>query len=182
MEDSIKLISYVVLNYPKQVAKMLNDNGVVLEDASNFTTKQLSDATITGLTSSKKFNNDFVNYVQSLNVNSNFTGSDDFFNLSGDWANVLSSGIPALTKLFSANTDTKNLQAQLDAQNKTNETAITLKDKEIELAKLGLLASQNKLGNASTGKGGNTTLYVALGIGGALVLGLVIFLVTRKKS
>jgi hypothetical protein len=80
-----------------------------------------------------------------------------------------------------ANTNTKNLQAQLDAQNKSNETALALKEKDLELAKLGLLASQGGLANVSGGKSGNTTLYIALGIGGALILGLVVFLVTRKK-
>jgi hypothetical protein len=29
--------------------------------------------------------------------------------------------------------------------------------------------------------GGNTTLYIALGVGGVLVLGVVIFAVTRSK-
>lgn len=182
MEDSIKLISYVITYYPKDLAKMLNKNGVVVEDASNFTTKQLSDATLKGLTTSKKFNNDFVSYVK------NFIGADGYSNGDGgssfmdNYGGVISSAIPALTKLFSANTDTKNIQAQLDAQNKSNETALALKDKDIELAKLALATSQNQLGSTSAGKGGNTTLYVALGIGGALVLGLVIFLVTRKKS
>jgi hypothetical protein len=181
MEEAVKLISYVVTYYPKDLAKMLNENGVVV-DATNFTTKELSDATLSGLTSSKKFNDDFVNYVKNINTNSNFTGSDGFFNISGGWADVVSSGIPSITKFLTLNTDTKNLQAQLDAQNKANETALALKEKDIELAKLGLLAGQNQLGNASAGKKGSTALYIALGIGGVLVLGLTIFLVTRNKK
>jgi len=178
-KDTINLISYVIVYYPKDLAKMLNDNGVVVEDASNFSTKQLSDATVSGLTTSKNFNNDFVNYVKNLNTNSNFTGSDDFFNLSGDWANVLSSGIPSITKLFTLNTDSKNLQAQLDSQNLSNATQLEIERERTKQAQLNAQAGLNKV---SAGQGGNTTLYVALGIGGALVLVLVVFLLTRKKS
>jgi hypothetical protein len=178
-KDTINLISYVIVYYPKDLAKMLNDNGVVVEDASNFSTKQLSDATVSGLTTSKNFNNDFVNYVKNINTNSNFTGSDGFFNISGGWADVLSSGIPSITKLFTLNTDSKNLQAQLDSQNLSNATQLEIERERTKQAQLNAQAGLNKV---SAGQGGNTTLYIALGIGGALVLGLVIFLVTRKKG
>jgi hypothetical protein len=179
MNDSIKLISYVIIYYPKDLAKMLNENGVVVEDASKFTTKELSDATVSGLTTSKKFNDDFVNYLKKVNTNSNFTGSDEFFNISGDWSNVIVAGIPSITKLFTLNTDTKNLQAQLDSQNLSNKTLLEI---EQERTKQAQINAQSGLSKASAGKGGNTTLYIALGIGGALVLGLVIFLVTRKRN
>jgi hypothetical protein len=177
-KDTIKLISYAILIYPKQVAKMLNDDGVVLEDASNFTTKELSDATVNGLTTSKKFNNDFVSFAKNMDVK-NFMGADGYSNAFGDWG---ADAIKGLTELVTLNTKNQQVKGELDAQNRSNETALLLKDKDIELAKLKLLGGQQDLKNASAGKGGNTTLYVALGIGGALVLGLVIFLVTRKKS
>jgi len=174
MEEMIKLISHIIVNHPAQLKMMLNEDGVVV-DATNFTTKELSDATLTGLTTSKKFNNDFVDFAKKMNMS--FSSMDGYSNAIGDFT----SAIPSLTTLFMANTNTKNLQAQLDAQNKSNETALALKEKDLELAKLGLLASQGGLANVSGGKSGNTTLYIALGIGGALILGLVVFLVTRKK-
>lgn len=184
MNDTIKLISLVILNYPNQVIKMLNENAVVV-DATNFTTKELSDATLSGLTTSKKFNNDFISFVKSLSINNSYSNADAASTGSSFGANyggIISSGIGSLTTLFMSNTNTKNLQAQLDAQNNKNLTDLQLADKQIELAKIGLLASQNQLSGASAKKGGNTTLYIALGIGGALILGLTIFLVTRNKN
>jgi hypothetical protein len=180
MKDTIKLISLVILNYPKDIIKMLNEDGVVV-DASNFTTKQLSDATLSGLTTSKKFNNDFVAFVKNLQLSSGYSNGDgDSF--GANYGGIISSGLGSLTKFLTLNTETKNLQAQLDAQNKTNETALALKDKEIELERLKLAGGQQNVNNASAKASGNKTLYIALGIGGALILGLVIFAVTRKKS
>lgn len=173
MEDAIKLISYVVTFHPKDLAKMLNKNGVVV-DATNFTTKELSDATITGLTSSKKFNDDFVEYAKNMNNNSNFTGSDGFFNAFGDWGG---SAIDSLTKIFLSNTNKKALNNQLDAQNLQS---MTLLEIERERTKQAQLNAQAGLNQQTAKAGGNTMLYVALGVGGVLVLGVVIFAVTRK--
>jgi hypothetical protein len=175
MNDTIKLISYIITYYPKDLVKMLNDNAVVV-DASNYTTKQLSEATISGLTTSKKFNDDFVKYAKNMKDSSNFTGSDGFFNAFGDWGG---SAIDSITKLLLSNTNTKALNSQLDAQNLQSQTQLEIERERTKQAQLNAQAGLNKV---SAGQGGNTTLYVALGIGGALVLGLVIFLVTRKKS
>lgn len=177
MNETIKLISAVVVYYPKQLAKMLNDNAVVI-DATNFTTKELSDATVVGLTTSKKFNEDFVSFVKSIDSKSNFSGADGYSNAIGDWTSTISAGIPALTNLFMSNTNTKNLQAQLDAQNQSNATQLQIAQLQLQTAQA---AAQGGYNQASAKTSGNTTLYVALGIGGALVLGIVIFLVTRKK-
>jgi hypothetical protein len=57
---------------------------------------------------------------------------------------------------------------------------------DVEVAKLLLegkkLDLQTALAGGSKKTTGNTTLYIALGVGGVLVLGLVIFAVTRKKA
>ena len=75
--------------------------------------------------------------------------------------------------------DESRLNSQLDAQNLSNATQLEIERERTKQAQLNAQAGLNKV---SAGQGGNTTLYVALGIGGALVLGLVIFLVTRKKG
>jgi hypothetical protein len=173
MEEAIKLISFVVTYYPKDLAKMLNEDGVVV-DATNFTTKELSEATLTGLTSSKKFNDDFVAFVKKIAENTGYSNVEGF---GANYGGIISAGIPALTTLFMSNTNTKNLQAQLNAQNEANQTQLQLADKQLEIARL---QAQGGL-NQQTAKGsGNTMLYVALGVGGVLVLGIVIFAVTRK--
>jgi hypothetical protein len=71
-----------------------------------------------------------------------------------------------------AQTDALNKQAEIANQN--NQTALELARIQQETAKLNL-ASASKAPTASS----NKTLYIALGIGGVLVLGLTIFAVTR---
>lgn len=176
MEDAIKLISYVVTFHPKDLAKMLNENGVVV-DATNFTTKELSDATINGLTSSKKFNDDFVAFIKNLAVNSGYLNGDGDTGFMSNYGGLITAGIPLLGKLFMSNTDKKNLQAQIDAQNLQNQTQLEIERERTKQAQLNAQAGLNQ----QTAKGsGNTMLYVALGVGGVLVLGVVIFAVTRK--
>ena len=96
----------------------------------------------------------------------------DYTGLIGD---TIGSGLGYLGK----QEETKGLQAQADA----------LKSKgysDIEVAKLMLEGKKLDLETALAGgnkkSGGNTTLYIALGVGGVLILGLVIFAVTRKKA
>jgi hypothetical protein len=50
----------------------------------------------------------------------------------------------------------------------------------LEGKRLDLETAKAGVGTGNTG--GNKTLYIALGIGGVVILGLVIFAVTRKKS
>jgi len=178
MDYRINLISYIITNYPKQIAKLLTDNAVVI-DATNFSIKELSDATLVGLTTSKKFNDDFVSFSNKLNLNPSYFEKNGYSNAVGDW---MGQAIGSFTELATLNTKNKQFQATLDAKNLDNQTLLALKEKDIELAKLGLQGAQSGLSNASTGKGGNTTLYIALGIGGVLVLGLTIFLVTRNRK
>lgn len=97
----------------------------------------------------------------------------DYTGLIGD---TIGSGLGYLGKTE----ERKGLEAQADAlkQKGYNDLEIAklmLKGKELDLQTA--LAGGNK-----SSSGGNTTLYIALGVGGVLVLGLVIFAVTRKKA
>jgi len=66
------------------------------------------------------------------------------------------------------------LNKQADIANKNNQTAL-------ELAKYNLEIARTNASSASkTPASSNKTLYIALGIGGVVVLGLTIFAVTRK--
>jgi hypothetical protein len=178
MDYRINLISYIITNYPKQIAKLLTDNAVVI-DATNFSIKELSDATLVGLTTSKKFNDDFVLFSEKLNLNPSYFEKDGYSNGAGDW---IGQAIGSFTELVTLNTKNKQFQGQLDAKNYENLTAMEIADKQLEIAKINLQASQSGLSNVSAGKGGNTTLYVILGVSGVLVLGLTIFLVTRNRK
>ena len=179
MDYRINLISYIITNYPKQIIKLLNDNAVVI-DATNFSIKELSDATLVGLTTSKKFNDDFVLFSEKLNLNPSYFEKNGYSN-AGDYS-WISSAIGSFTELATLNTKNKQFQGSLDAKNYENLTAMEIANKQLEIAKINLQASQSGLSNASAGKGGNTTLYVILGVSGVLVLGLTIFLVTRNRK
>ena len=90
--------------------------------------------------------------------------------------NLLSGGL----NFFSSKENRKGLEAQANA----------LRDKglsEVEVAKLMVEAKKLELEQARLGGGaksgsGSSALYIGLGIGAVVILGVVIFAVTRKKS
>jgi LPXTG-motif cell wall-anchored protein len=98
-----------------------------------------------------------------------------FKDYSSSIADVIGGGL----KFFGSQEERKSAEAQADA----------LKSKgysDVEVAKLMLegkkLELQTALAGGNKKSGSNNTLYIALGVGGVLILGLVIFAVTRKKS
>jgi hypothetical protein len=97
-----------------------------------------------------------------------------FKDYSGTIGDVIGGGL----KFLGSKEEAKSAQAQADA----------LKSKgysDVEVAKLMLegkkLDLQTALAGGDKKSTGNTTLYIALGVGGVVVLGVVIFAVTRKK-
>jgi hypothetical protein len=119
--------------------------------------------------------NNFLPDSSSSSSSSSGSSSGSSFN----WGGLISSGISGVTSYFGSVENKKAAEAQAEA----------LKQKgysDIEVAKLMLegkkLELQTALAGGNKKSGGNTTLYIALGVGGVLVLGLVIFAVTRKKA
>ena len=94
-----------------------------------------------------------------------------------DYSTLIGDTIGGVTTYFGSVENKKAAEAQAEA----------LKQKgysDVEVAKLMLESKKYDLQIAQSGGGkssGNTTLYIALGVGGVVVLGLVIFAVTRKK-
>jgi|688.fasta_scaffold355491_2 hypothetical protein len=106
---------------------------------------------------------------------------DRYNNLTGsEWGGIGTSVFGGVTDYFAKQKEADAIRAQASA----------LRDKgasDVEVAKLMLEAKRLELEAAKAGAGagntgGNKTLYIALGIGGVVILGLVIFAVTRKKS
>lgn len=96
-----------------------------------------------------------------------------------DYSGTIGDVIGGSLKYFGSQEERKSAEAQADA----------LKSKgysEVEVAKLMLegkkLELQTALAGGNKKSSGNTTLYIALGVGGVLILGLIIFAVTKKKS
>lgn len=94
-----------------------------------------------------------------------------------DYTSIGTTVFGGATSFLSSQEARKSAEAQADA----------LKAKgysDIEVAKLMLEGKKLELQTALAGgkkTAGNTTLYIALGVGGVVVLGLVIFAVTRKS-
>jgi hypothetical protein len=96
-----------------------------------------------------------------------------------DYTELIGGTIGGVTTFLGTQETRKGLEAQAEA----------LKQKgysDVEVARLMLEGKKVDLQSALAGGGkkatGNTTLYIALGVGGVVVLGLVIFAVTRKKA
>jgi hypothetical protein len=97
-----------------------------------------------------------------------------------DWAGLGSSLLTAGGGIYASEQQRKSAQAQADAliaqglsQIEVQKLILEGKRLDLELAKSG--------GQAGTGAG-NKTLYIALGVGAVVVLGVVIFAVTRKRA
>lgn len=84
-----------------------------------------------------------------------------------------------ISTIFGSRNNRKAAEAQADAIRKQAEA-----QKEIALIQMETekLKAQSGLNAQKPKMGGNTTLYIALGVGAVVVLGVVIFAVTRKKA
>jgi hypothetical protein len=102
------------------------------------------------------------------------TSGSSFASWSALGGNLLSGGL----SFFSSQENRKGLQAQADALRAKGVS-------EVEVARLMLEAKKLELEQAKLGGGaktGNTGLYIGLGVGAVVILGVVIFAVTRKKA
>lgn len=63
VDATTKIVGITVAFFPKEVALMLNKNGVTI-DAENYTSEKLVSATIDGLTSSQSFLQEFSDFVE----------------------------------------------------------------------------------------------------------------------
>jgi len=131
----------------------------------------------------------FQNYsLPEFNFGNTTTGSTTTGSTKGsttgggakfDWGGLGNALLTAGGGIYASEQNRKAAQAQADALIRSGMTQIEVqklilegKRLDLEVAKAGVVG----------GKSGNTLLYVGLGIGGVLVLGVVIFAVTRKRA
>jgi hypothetical protein len=94
---------------------------------------------------------------------------------AGDLIKAIAPGIIGLgTGLIMNNQNVKNAQGQANSQKELLELSIKNTKEQQQL----LLQSQQ--GGGKTETKSNLPLYIGIGLGGVLVLGVVIFAVTRK--
>jgi hypothetical protein len=63
LESTTKIVGVTVAFFPKDIATLLNKNGVTI-DAENYNSQQLVSATIDGLVSSPSFLKEFSDFVE----------------------------------------------------------------------------------------------------------------------
>jgi hypothetical protein len=63
LNSTTKIVGITVAFFPKEVAMLLNKNGVTI-DAQNYTSEQLVSATIDGLVDSPSFLKDFSDLIE----------------------------------------------------------------------------------------------------------------------
>jgi hypothetical protein len=107
------------------------------------------------------------------------TGSGGFFK-SDTGKNLISQGVSSLLSFglsaFSSNQERQNLKGQANIVAQQGQSALAVEQERTKQAQLALEAAK------AGGKSGNKALYIGLGIGAVVILGIVIFAVTRKKS
>jgi hypothetical protein len=102
------------------------------------------------------------------------TGGSSFASWSALGGNLISGGL----NYFGKQKEADAIRAQADALRAKGAS-------EVEVAKLMLEAKRIELEQAKLGGGaktGSSALYIGLGVGAVVILGVVIFAVTRKKA
>jgi hypothetical protein len=97
-----------------------------------------------------------------------------------DWGALGTSVLTVGGGIYASENQRKAAQKQADALIASGLSQIEVQKLILEGKRLDLEAAKAGVGAENTG--GNKTLYIALGIGGVVILGLVIFVVTRKKA
>jgi hypothetical protein len=100
-------------------------------------------------------------------------------NAVGDWTGLGGNLLSGLGNFYQSQENRKSAEAQAEALRLQGQTQLEIArvQQQTELAKLQALKS----GTGAGTKAGSKTLYIGLGVGAVVILGVVIFAVTRKK-
>jgi hypothetical protein len=178
------LVGGMVGLFPAEITELLTKNDVVV-DTINLNIDNLVTATFYALDKSVSFRKDFIDlYKNNEELINSKIETTEYSNGDGaksgfDYSGVASSLIGGIGGFFGSKNNLKASQVQADAMLQSGQLSLEAQKLALEGEKL---KSQTAIALASAKPQGNTTLYVALGVGGVLVLGLVIWAVTRKKA
>lgn len=176
------LVGGMVGLFPTEITDLLTKNGVVV-DTINLNIDNLVTATFYALDKSVSFRKDFIDLYKKneelINSKIETTGYSNAEGGGFDYSGVASSLIGGIGGFFSSKNNLKSSQAQADAMLQSGQLSLEAQKLALEGKKID---SATALALAQAKPQGNTTLYIALGVGGVLVLGLVIWAVTRKKA
>jgi len=119
---------------------------------------------------------DITKYTGTPTTTTTTTPKDSKF----DWAGLGSSILTAGGGIYASEQQRKAAQAQADALIQSGLSQIEVQKLILEGKRLDLELAKSGVGAGT--KAGSKTLYIALGIGAVVILGVVIFAVTRKKA
>lgn len=121
----------------------------------------------------------FSDYTLPPSPFSTSTSSTSSTKAKFDWGGLGTSLLTVGGGIYASEQQRKAAQKQADALIASGMTQIEVQKLILEGKRLDLEAAK---AGVVGGKSGNKTLYIALGIGGVLILGVIIFAVTRKKA
>ena len=166
-----KIIGNSVVFKRNEVVSLLNKNGVTI-DAENYNSQQLIDAVISGLSTSQSFIVDFEKFV----VNNENALLNDYLGIADSWVTGVGGIITGGLALIGGKQQQDAIRAQANSQAQSAQA-------QLEIAKINQqtkLAELEALKNQGVPTKSNTGLYIGLGVGGAVILGLVVFLAVKK--
>jgi hypothetical protein len=193
------LVGGMVGLFPIEITELLTQNGVVV-DTINLNIDNLVTATIYALDTSVSFRKDFINlYFTNEELINSKIETEDYSNFLGfgknktnpttttktgggssfDFGGLATGLIGGVGDYFGSRNNLKSAQAQADAMVQSGQLSLQAQQLALEGKKID---AQTALALASAKPQGNTMLYIALGIGGVLILGVVIWAVTRKRE
>jgi hypothetical protein len=189
-EEIAIYIGDIVGKFPIEVSNLLRKNSIVNSQYVPNNISKLVENTFFGLQNSKNFKSDFANLMIEKGNNDSSLNKPLFLNNDGlgtgtssgsntlgyvnAGVNLLSSGF----NFFGKDKDRKVAEANAKAQIESNKLLLEAKKLELQGKKLD---ADTALALAKTPQSkSNTGLYIGLGIGGAVILGLVVYLAVKK--
>jgi hypothetical protein len=189
-EEMAIYIGSIVGEFPIEVSRLLRKNSIVNSQYVPNSINQLVENTFFGLENSDNFKSDFANLMiekgkSDSNLNKTLFLNNDGLSTNPSGSNTLgyvNAGVNLFSSAFSffgKDKDIKSARETANAQIKSNELALEAKRLELQGKKLD---ADTALALAQKGGGekSNTGLYIGLGVGGVVILGLVVFLAVKK--
>lgn len=166
------LIGKTIGLYPNEVINLLTTNGVVV-DANALGLDQLIMATFSGINTNPVFKKELGEFIDSKNI---ISQESEFSNATGDWIGAGTALLGSVTGFLGSKDQLNAAKANANATLESNKLAL-----EAEKLKLqGVLTMAQIQAQANNKPANNTALYIGLGVGGFVILGLMVFLITKK--
>jgi hypothetical protein len=189
-EEIAIYIGGIVGEFPIEVSQLLRKNSIVNSQYVPSSISELVENTFVGLQNSQNFKSDFSNLMINKGKNDSTLNKSFFLNTDGitsssgsntmGYVNAGVNLIGSAFNFFGKDKDIKSAQATANAQIESNKLALEAKRLELEGKKLDADTALALAKGSGGAKKSNTGLYIGLGVGGVVILGLVVYLAVKK--